>query len=420
MTLHARPVPDVRVAIVGSGFAGLGMAVNLERAGIDDYVVLERASDVGGTWRDNTYPGCQCDVPSTLYSFSFAPNPAWTHTYPLRDEIWDYLRGVADDHGVTPHIRYGHEVTAAEWDEDGERWTLHSTGGPLTARVVVLGTGALSKPSIPPIRGLERFAGTIFHSARWDHDHDLRGERVAVIGTGASSIQIVPRIRSQVAELQLYQRTAPWVMPHPDHPTTGLERAIWRAFPRSQHAWRAAVWAARESMVLGLTIEPRLMAGMEAIAKAHLRRQVPDRELRRKLTPDYRLGCKRILVSDEYHPALCGLGAELITGGVAEVGPHSIVGGDGVERAADTIIFGTGFHVTDPPAASYVRGRTGTLLADAWRGSMSAYLGAVPLAWCGHAGVGSVGVTTRWRCSHVCTGHRVPRPSPRADQGHAR
>ncbi len=366
---------DVRIAIVGSGFAGLGTAVALKRAGIQDFVVLERADDVGGTWRANTYPGCQCDVPSTLYSFSFAPNPHWTHTYPFQPEIWDYLRRVARDYDVARHIRFGHEVTAGFWDDERTRWTLETAGGRFTAQLVVLGVGALSEPSMPALSGLAEFAGTIFHSADWDHDHDLTGERVAVIGTGASAIQFVPQIQPRVAGLQVYQRTAPWILPHPDRPVTRGERALWRAFPRSQRLWRAAVYAAREAMVLGLTIEPRLMAGMELIAKAHLRAQVSDPQLRRRLTPDYRLGCKRILISDDYLPALCQPNVELITGGVREVRPRSIIGGDGVEREVDTIICGTGFQATSPRSAEYIRGLGGVRLGDAWRSGMSAYLG---------------------------------------------
>jgi cation diffusion facilitator CzcD-associated flavoprotein CzcO len=366
---------DFRIAIIGSGFAGIGMAVNLKRAGIDDFVVLERANDVGGTWRDNTYPGCQCDVPSTLYSFSFAPNPKWTHTYPLQPEIWDYLREVAEDNGVMPHIRFGHAVAGASWEAAADRWTLQTAHGEISAQIVVLGVGGLSEPSIPPILGLDKFKGTIFHSATWNHDHDLRGERVATIGTGASAIQFVPRIQPEVAELHVYQRTPPWVMPHPDRPVSRFERALWRAFPRAQHLWRAAVYAARETMVLGLTVQPRLMAGMELIARSHLRKQVPDPELRRKLTPHYRLGCKRILVSNDYLPALSQPNVQLVTDGIEEVRAHSIVGKDGVERGVDTIIFGTGFHVTDPPTASYVRGRGGVRLGDAWKDGMAAYLG---------------------------------------------
>lgn len=367
---------DVRVAIVGSGFAGLGMAVNLKRAGIEDFVVVERASDLGGTWRDNIYPGCQCDVPSTLYSFSFAPNHKWSHTYPLQQEIWDYLRDVASDNGIEPHIRYGHEVTSASWSDDDQRWVIETTAGTVRAQLVVFGVGALSEPAVPAVPGLDSFKGTVFHSAAWNYEHDLSGERVAAIGTGASAIQFVPRIQPLVAQLHVYQRTAPWIMPHPDRPTARLERALWRAFPRSQHLWRGTVYAAREAMVLGLTSEPRLMRALEVIARRHLHSQVPDPELRRKLTPHYRLGCKRILVSNDYYPALCEPNVELVTGGIQQVRPHSIVAHDGTEREVETIILGTGFRATDPPFASYVRGRDGALLADVWATQgMSAYLG---------------------------------------------
>lgn len=367
---------STRIAIVGTGFAGLGMAIKLKEAGIEDFVLLERAGDLGGTWRDNTYPGCQCDVPSSLYSFSFAPNPTWSHTYPLQAEIWDYLRRVAEEHGITPHIRYRHEVTSGGWDDERKRWTLAtSQGETVNAQVVVMGVGALSEPAAPHLPGLESFEGTVFHSANWNHEHDLTGDRVAVIGTGASAIQFVPRIQPHVRHISVYQRTPPWILPHPDRPTTRVERALWRAIPRSQHLWRAAVYAARESMVLGLTKQPRLLAGAELLAKAHLRAQVRDRELRRKLTPHYRLGCKRILVSNDYYPALCEPNADLVTDGIIEVRPHAVVTADGTERPTDTIIFGTGFQVTDPPVASYARGRDGRLLADVWQGSMSAYLG---------------------------------------------
>jgi cation diffusion facilitator CzcD-associated flavoprotein CzcO len=366
---------DVRIAIVGSGFAGLGTAANLKRIGIEDFVVLEREHDVGGVWRDNTYPGCQCDVPSTLYSFSFAPNPEWTHTYPLQPEIWDYLRRVAAAHGITPHIRYGHEVTAARWDEDSQCWVIEAAGEQITAQILVLGIGGLSEPSIPAIPGLDRFEGTVFHSARWNHQHDLTGERVAAIGTGASAIQFVPRIQPQVAELHLYQRTAPWIMPHSDRPVTALERRLWRAMPRSQHLSRALVYSLRESLVFGLTMRPRLMVGLETVARAHLRRQVPDPGLRRKLTPHYRLGCKRILVSNDYYPALAQPNVQVITDRVQEVTQTGLRAADGTEREVDTIVLGTGFHVTDPPSAAYVTGRGGVRLADAWRESMSAFVG---------------------------------------------
>lgn len=364
-----------RVAIVGSGFAGLGMARALKRAGVDDFVVLERASGLGGTWRDNTYPGCQCDVPSTLYSFSFAPNPKWTHTYPLQPEILEYLHAVAREARLDPHLRFEHEVTAARWDDDAKRWAVETAQGWFTADMLVLGAGFLSQPAIPALPGLAQFEGTVFHSAGWNHDHDLRGRRVAVIGTGASAIQFVPRIQEQVSELYVFQRTAPWILPHADRSTTRLERFLWRAIPRSQHLWRAAVYAARESMVVGLALEPRLMKAAEQVARSHLRAQVSDPELRRILTPQYRLGCKRILISNDYYPALCKDNVTLVNCGLKDVRSDSVVGADGVAREVDTIIFGTGFHVTDPPQAGFVRGRHGGLLAESWQVGMSAYLG---------------------------------------------
>jgi cation diffusion facilitator CzcD-associated flavoprotein CzcO len=367
---------DVRVAILGSGFGGLGTAVGLKRRGVEDFVILERAEDLGGTWRDNTYPGCQCDVPSSLYSFSFAPNPDWTRTFPLQEEIWTYLRRVADRFALGPHIRYRHELTAAAWDQHRGRWDIETAGGRFSAQVLVLAPGGLSEPSIASVPGLDRFHGTVFHSATWDHRHDLRGERVAVIGTGASSIQFTPRIQPLVGELQVYQRTAPWILPHPDRAVRSWERGLWRALPRSQHLWRAGVWAAREALVLGLSFEPRMMRALEQVARAHLRAQVPDPAMRRQLTPSYRLGCKRILISNDYYPALTQPNAKLITGGLGSVEPNSIVDVDGVRREVDTIICGTGFRITDPPWARRIRGLGGALLADVWHPSMSAYLGA--------------------------------------------
>ncbi len=366
-----------RAAIVGGGFAGLGMARALKREGIENFVVLERADEVGGTWRDNTYPGCQCDVASTLYSFSFAPNPGWTHTFPLQLEILEYLRRVARMERLEPHLRFGEEVTAARFNDEGKRWEVVTRHNEFTADVLVLGVGALAEPSIPIVPGLADFEGAVFHSASWNHGHDLRNRNVAVIGTGASAIQFVPRIQPHVDRLHLFQRTAPWVLPHADRPTTRLERSLWRAFPRVQHLWRAGSYAGREALVLGLALEPRLMRAAELIAKAHLRAQVADAGLRRALTPRYRLGCKRILISNDYYPAVSAPNVTLVQGGLEEIRKRSVIGSDGVEREVDTIIFGTGFHVTDPPQAGFVRGRHGQLLADTWRAGMSAYLGTV-------------------------------------------
>jgi cation diffusion facilitator CzcD-associated flavoprotein CzcO len=369
-------VAHVRIAIVGTGFAGLGLAIRLRQAGIEDFVLIERADDVGGTWQANTYPGCQCDVPSHLYSFSFAPNPSWTRTYSRQPEIWDYLRDLADRHGLRPHIRFGHELTAATWDEQQQRWLVETSRGAWTAQLVVDATGPLSHPQVPEIAGLEQFEGTMFHSADWDHDHDLTGERVAVIGTGASAIQFVPRIADRVARMHVFQRTAPWILPHTDRPTTRLERRLYRALPFAQRAVRTAVYWSRESFLLGFIKDQRFMAGAERLATAHLRRQVRDRELRGKLKPHFRLGCKRVLLSNHWYPALARDDVELVTDGIREIRGRTIVLADGSEREVDTIILGTGFHVTDPPTAQLVRGRDGRTLAERAGDGIQAYLGA--------------------------------------------
>jgi cation diffusion facilitator CzcD-associated flavoprotein CzcO len=368
-------VRRVRVAIVGTGFSGLGMAIRLQQAGIEDYVVLERADDVGGTWRDNTYPGAACDVPSHLYSFSFAPNPNWTRTFSRQAEIEAYLRECAERHRVSSHVLYGHEVTDARWVEDERRWHVSTSRGRVVAEVLVAGMGPLTEPSIPPLPGLDRFQGTVFHSARWDHQHDLAGERVAVIGTGASAIQLVPQIQPLVGELQLYQRTAPWIVPRSDRPITAAERLLYRHLPLAQRAVRSGIYWWLELRALGMTRHPRLMKVAELAAKLHLRRQVADPELRAKLTPSYTIGCKRVLISNDYHPALTRENANVITESIDEVRDHSIVTADGIEHEVDTIIFGTGFHVTDAPYAKLVRGADGRTLEETWNGSMEAYLG---------------------------------------------
>ena len=364
-----------RVAIIGAGFSGLCMAIRLRREGIEDFVVLERSDEIGGTWRDNTYPGCQCDIPSVLYSFSFAPNPDWSRFYPLQSEIRDYLRRCARDFGVMPHIRFGHDATGATWDEDAQRWRLQTSHGPLTADVLVGGQGGLSEPSFPEIPGLDGFEGTVFHSAQWDHEHDLEGERVAVIGTGASAIQFVPRIQPRVGKLHLFQRTPSWVMPDPDRRVTDFERRLWRRLPASQRLLRAGIYLAHEATVFGTIVDRRLSKGFETIARQHLRRQVRDPELRAKLTPAYTLGCKRITLSDTYYPALTRPNAEVVTDPIREVRARSIVTADGVEREVDTIVLGTGFKALENPAFSRIRGRGGRTLAEAWQGSPRAYLG---------------------------------------------
>ncbi|HUR84425.1 MAG TPA: NAD(P)/FAD-dependent oxidoreductase [Solirubrobacteraceae bacterium] len=366
----------VRIAIVGGGFAGLGLAIKLKEAGIEDFVVLERAGDVGGTWQANTYPGCQCDIPSHLYSYSFAPNPGWSRTYSRQPEIWDYLRGLVDRYGLRDHIRFGHELRAAAWDDADGHWLVETSQGAWLAQVLVDASGPLSHPRVPAIEGLDSFEGTIFHSAQWDHDHDLDGERVAVIGTGASAIQFVPWIAKRVGQLHVYQRTAPWILPHTDRPTTRFERRLYKLLPPAQKAVRTSVYWARESFLLGFIKDERFMRGAERIAASHLRKQVPDPELRAKLTPSFRLGCKRVLLSNHWYPALTRRNVELVTMPIREIRANTVVSADGSEREVDTIILGTGFHVTDPPTMKLVRGRGGVLLSERAADGVQAYLGA--------------------------------------------
>jgi len=368
--------PDHPLVILGSGFAGLGLAIRLKQQGEHDFIVLERASDVGGTWRDNTYPGCQCDIPSHLYSFSFAPNPDWSRLFPTQPEIWEYLRDCADRLGVRAHIRFDHEVTGADWDEANGFWRIETSQGEITAHVVASGQGGLSEPSLPAVPGIETFGGALFHSARWDHDHDLRGERVAVIGTGASAIQFIPYVQPDAQKLTLFQRTPPWVMPHPDRPVRGWEKRLYKRFPVTQKLFRGAIYTFFESRVLPFTKKPDLMKVGERIALKHMRAQIPDDpELRAKLTPGYRMGCKRILMSNTYYRSLAQPNAEVVTEPITEIRERSIVTADGVEHEVDAIILGTGFHVADMPFTDWVRGRGGTSMAEVFRGSPQAYLG---------------------------------------------
>jgi cation diffusion facilitator CzcD-associated flavoprotein CzcO len=367
---------DVRVAVIGGGLGGIGATAMLRRAGIDDVVVLERAGEVGGTWRDNTYPGCACDVPSALYSFSFAPNPSWGRLYAGQAEIQDYARLIAREHGVADHVVTGADVLSAAWDEAAQRWRIRTTQGDWSAQAVISATGPWSEPVLPQVPGLDDFGGTVFHSSRWDHEHDLRGKRVAVIGTGASAVQFVPRIQPQVEQLTVYQRTAQWVMPKPDRGITAAERALYRRLPLTQRALREAMYYSFE--LAGFAERnPRAMGGFQAIARRHLQRSVKDPALRAALTPDHTLGCKRILFSNEWYRALTRPNVELVPHAVTELRRDAIVGADGVERAADTLILGTGFGITEMPIAARVTGRDGRTLDETWDGSPTGYLGTV-------------------------------------------
>ena len=365
-----KSVREVRVAIIGSGFAGLCMAIALRRRGDTDFVVLERGEDVGGTWRDNTYPGAACDVQSNLYSFSFAPNPDWPRSYSEQPEIQAYLQGTAKKFGVRQHCVFGADVTSARWDDAARRWLVSTSAGDFRAQVLVSAAGALADPTYPAIPGLDAFAGTVMHSARWDHAHDLAGEQVAVIGTGASAIQVVPAIQPVVGSIAVYQRTPAWVVPRTDHPVKPWMQRLYRFVPGLQRAVRAMLYLFREFLVIGMAKQRAFLKPVGTLARAHLHRQVRDPKLRKALTPDYTIGCKRILISNDYFPAVAAPNAELVTAGIAEVRSHSIVAEDGVERPTDTIVLATGFRVTDLPMAAKICGRDGRSLADAWSDGM--------------------------------------------------
>ncbi|MCW3012394.1 MAG: hapE2 [Solirubrobacterales bacterium] len=362
----------MRVAIIGAGFAGLGMAIRLKQEGEHDFVVLERADSVGGTWRDNSYPGCAVDVQSHLYSFSFAPNPDWSHLFSPQQEIWDYQQRLVREHGLESHLRLGHEVLGGEWDADAARWRLQTSAGPVEAAFLVSGMGPLSNPIPPDIPGLESFAGTCFHSARWEHEHPIAGRRVAVIGTGSSAAQFVPAIAPEVERLVLFQRTPGWIIPRFNRRITRLERLLYRRFPAVQRAVRKKQMVQREGM--GLVLKSPVRAKLiEAVCRARLKQQVPDPVLREKLTPTYRAGCKRIIVADDWYPALGRPNVDVVTDAITEVVPEGVRTADGTVHAVDTLILGTGFEIM--PVADPLRGRDGVPLAERWAGGREAYLG---------------------------------------------
>lgn len=370
------PTRHVHAVILGTGFAGVGMAIQLKRNGHDDFVVLEKAAESGGTWRDNTYPGCACDVPSHLYSFSFALNPRWSHMYSSQWEIQKYLHSCMERFGILPYIQWNSELQDATWSEEDQRWHVTTSRGTLTTDILILGNGPLSEPSLPAMPGIKDFEGTLFHSSRWRHDYDLTGKRVAVIGTGASAIQFVPRIQPHAAHITLFQRTPPWILPRLDHPIATWQHALFRILPIAQRTIRSTIYWQRELSAMGFVYRQSMLKEGIKIAQQHLETQVPDPVLRAKLTPHYTLGCKRVLLSDDFYPAITQPNVEVITDHIREVRAHSIVTEDDKEHEIDTIICGTGFHVTDAQLPQRIHGRGGLSLADTWRPDPHAYLGA--------------------------------------------
>ena len=338
-------------------------------------LIFERADDLGGTWRDNAYPGCRCDVGSNLYSFSFAPNPNWSNTYSYQPEIWQYLRDVASANDLNDLIRYNHAVTDVTFDESIARWRLETSAGPVEARAVVLAVGALAEPRRPDIAGLDSFAGPVVHTASWDAAVALSGRRVGVIGTGASAVQVVPRLAQSAAHVSVFQRTAPWILPHEGQPVPERTKRHYRRFPVLQRLARFAHYVRRELLAIGFVKQPERMSVGERQARAFLANQIPDPELRNRLTPTYRMGCKRVLLSNDYYAALRRDSVSLVTTPIDQIVTEGIRTSDGALHPLDVLVLATGFHVTDHPMGARVRGRDGVNVGDALAGKLSHYLG---------------------------------------------
>ncbi|RYE41689.1 MAG: NAD(P)/FAD-dependent oxidoreductase [Hyphomicrobiales bacterium] len=361
------------VLIIGTGFSGLAMGAQLKRRGRNDFVILERADDVGGTWRDNHYPGAACDQPSHMYSLSFRLNPEWTSIFSAQPEIWQYLRETAHDEGLVPHIRLNTDVQNASWDDVRKVWLVSTSTGTYTGRVLVSAAGLLSEPKLPDIEGIETFAGDVFHSARWDHSVPLDGRRVGVIGTGASGVQIIPQIAPIVQHLSVFQRTPNWVTPRGDYQYNELEKGMFRREPTRLQALRTSMFWENEERFAARAAIPSLLAKATEVALGHLEAQVPDPELRTRLTPQYAIGCKRILKSSDFYPALMRDNVDLITTGIERIDASAVVTVDGTRHELDGLVLATGFEATRPPIAKRIVGRGGRSLEQRWTSGAEAY-----------------------------------------------
>ncbi len=364
------------VGIIGSGFGALAVAVELKRSGHTDLRLWERANDLGGVWRDNTYPGAGCDVPSPLYSFSYEPNPRWTRRYALQEEIHAYIRRVADKHGITPLVQLGREVVAATWAEDSSTWTVtFADESTETVDILVSAVGQLSRPKLPPIPGIETFKGTSFHSAEWDHDFDPSGKRIAVVGAGASAVQFIPRLADVATRLSVFQRSPNYLMPKPDKPYTAAHKMLFKLAPVTQTAERGGIWTIMEQFAKGLRDDSTVGKVNKRIALRHLDKQVTDPALKAKLTPDYPIGCKRILFSNEFYPALAQGNVDVVTSAVAAVTPDGVIDADGNEHTVDAIVYATGFDAQNFLESIDITGIGGQKLATQWTDGAHAYLG---------------------------------------------
>ncbi|GGO89014.1 putative monooxygenase [Nocardioides phosphati] len=372
---HRGAAPSV--AIIGSGFGGLAAAIELKKRGFDDLVILEKADDVGGVWRENTYPGAACDVPSPFYSYSFEPNPRWPHRFSRQPAILDYIRGVVDTYDLRRHLRFGAEVSTAAYDDATSRWTVTlADGSTLEVDVLVPAVGQLSRPAFPDIAGRDTFAGPAFHSAQWDHSVDLAGKRVGVIGTGASAVQFVPELQAQVDHLDLFQRTPPHIVPRMDRTFSPLHQRVFEKLPVTELAERATWYAVVESLSIAWVYSRPLARAVRALSRAHMKRQTKAKPgLFEKVWPDYPVGCKRILFSNDYLPALARPNVDLVTERVTAITPTGVVTADGTEHPCDVLVWGTGFKATEFLAPMEITGRGGRRLAEVWKEGAHAYYG---------------------------------------------
>lgn len=374
--MNGAPRPRGRsVAVVGGGFGGVGAAVMLQRAGHDDVVVFERGERVGGVWHHNTYPGAACDVPSHLYEFSFAPNPRWSRRYAPQAEIQAYLEDVARRHGVLDRVRTNTEVQGARWDAERSKWVLQTTAGEHEADILLTACGQLSVPSVPAIPGLESFSGPAFHTAEWQHDVDLTGKRVAVVGTGCSAVQVVPAIQPHVAHVDVYQRSPGWTFPKMDFAYSERAKRLFERFPVLQRLDRASIFAFMEVAALAMTRHRWMLAPFRAAARRQIDKAISDPELRRKVTPTDEVGCKRLMLTDDWYPTLAMPNVELVSDRIAEVTPGGIRTADGVERGADVLVLATGFATHGFVAPMEIVGANGRTLAEEWAQVPRAYLG---------------------------------------------
>jgi cation diffusion facilitator CzcD-associated flavoprotein CzcO len=357
------------VVVVGAGFSGLSVASRLRERGEEDFVVLERGESIGGVWRDNTYPGVVCDVPSHLYSLSFAPNPEWDRAFSPGAQIRGYLESVVRDRGLKSWISLREELLGATWDDEVGAWQIVTSKRRLSADVLVSCAGPLTEPVFPDVPGLDRFRGKAFHTSRWDDEHDLAGESVAVVGTGASAVQVIPEIQPRVGQLVVFQRTPGWVVSRPDRQIPEREKRVLRAFPQLVRLYRLGQFAVRDLVNYRMIRRNRtLRRFLEKASRRLLEEHVDDPELRAKLTPDYEIGCKRVLITDDFYPALTKPNVELVASAVREVREGSLVAEDGTEREIDTIIFATGFETSKSPILSHIRGRDGRSIDEVWNG----------------------------------------------------